>query len=106
MSKKLTEGEYWQWRCSIEEVKLSKVNEKRVLLQQELMQQEIEIKKLKLALFKDVINASKRSKEHVKKEYDDFVQQLEKKLNIDMRNCTIDELTFEVRSLSEEDDNN
>ena len=55
MSKKMTEGMYWEYRCTAEELKSSKLNEKRTHLERELMNKTIEIHKLKLVFPRSVI---------------------------------------------------
>lgn len=97
--KKLTSAEYWEWRCNIEEIKFCKLNEKRVHLEKELMNRELENKKLRLALFKETVKAARKSVETSEAEYEKFKQSLEKKLGMSLSDCVIDPHTFEVNKL-------
>lgn len=102
-TKKLTPGQYWEWRCTTEELKSAKLNEKRIHLEQEIMNKEIENRKLKLVLFKETVRAARKSAENAKAEYERFVQSLEEELKVDLKNCAIDEYTFEIKPFESDD---
>lgn len=98
-TKKLTPAQYWEWRFKAEQIKLSHLNEKRVNLEQEIMNKDIETKKLKLALFRETVKASRRSTENNKKEFEETKQRIEKELGISLENCAIDPYTLEVKQV-------
>ena len=98
--KALTAAQYWEWRCTSEELKSAKLNEKRVHLEQEIRNKEIEARRLQLALFKETVKASRRAVEIAEAEYEKFRQRLEEELDIDLKDCVIDENTFEVKSVN------
>jgi len=62
--KILSPGSYWEYRCTIEELKCAKLNKRRVNLEQELMNKEIENRKLKLSLFRETIVSAHKSVEN------------------------------------------
>lgn len=99
--KKLSPGSYWEYRCTIEELKSAKLNQKRVHLEQEIMNKEIENRKLKLALFKETVKASHRSTDNAEKELEKIKQRLEEELGRSLENCAIDPYTYEVKSIDE-----
>lgn len=96
---KLSAADYWEWRCTIEERKVAKVNEKRVHLEREIMHKEIENRKLKLALFKETVRAAQLSVEDSDAEYEKIKQRLEKKLGISLDNKAIDPYSFEIKEI-------
>lgn len=100
-TKKLNAAQYWEWRCTMEEVKSAQLNEKRVLQDRELMNKDIEIRKLRLALHKTVQQSAHSAVDAAKKEYDRLKKQIEEELNISLDNCVIDEYTYEVKKLEE-----
>jgi uncharacterized protein (DUF3084 family) len=99
--RKLTPGEYWEWRCTIEELKSARLNKKRVDLEREIMNKEIENKKLKLALFRETVQAAQRSVENASAESEKFVRRLEEDLGTSLKGVVIDEYTYEIRSMDE-----
>lgn len=101
-SKRLSPAQYWEWRCTTEELKFAKLNEKRIHLEREIMNKEIENRKLRLALFKESVRAARRSVELAEAEYEKFTQSLEEELDMTFKDCVIDEYTYEIKSLNEE----
>jgi len=99
---KISPALYWEWRCTTEEIKSAKINEKRIHLEREIMNKDIENRKLKLALYKETVLAARRSVEHCEAEYKKIKQRLEDELEMSFEDCVIDEFTYEVRSLKEE----
>lgn len=90
---------YWEWRCTIEEVKVSKLNERRVQLERDLMSREIENKKLKLLKYQDQLSSAHRSATVAEAEYEAMRERIEIELGISLNNHAIDPHTFEVKSL-------
>lgn len=103
--KKLTEGQYWEWRCTTEELKSAKLNEKRVHLEHDRKNKEIEILKLKLVIFKDSLKAARQMVEGAETEYKNFTRKLEEDLGFEFKDVVIDEYTYELKSLEEDDIN-
>ena len=96
---KMTEAQYWELRCTQEELKFSKLNEKKVHLEREIMNKEIENRKLRLALFKETLKSSRAFVEQCEKEHENTLERLSKDIGVDLKNCSIDPYTFEVKSL-------
>lgn len=92
---------YWEYRCTIEELKSSRLNQKRVHLEQEIMNKEIESRKLKLALFRETVRAASKSVQDAEAELEKIKQRLEKELGRSLENCVIDPITYEVRDIDE-----
>lgn len=99
--KKLKAESYWEYRCTIEELKSSRLNQKRIHLEQEIMNKEIENRKLKLSLFRETVRAAQRSVESAEEELEKIKQRLEEELEMSLENCAIDPYTYEVRSIDE-----
>ena len=68
-------------------------------MERELINKELEIKKLRLALHKNVQQSAHSAVDSAKKEYDRFNIQLDAELGESLDNCVIDEYTFEVKKL-------
>ena len=99
--KKLSPGSYWEYRCTIEEVKSARLNQKRTHLEQEIMNKEIENRKLKLALYRETIISASKSVKTAEAELEKIKKRLEEELKMSLENCAIDPYTFEVKSLDE-----
>ena len=99
--KKLTSAQYWEWKCSIEELKSSKLNDKRVHLEQEIMNKEIENRKLKLALYKETVRSARSSVVHMQENFEKIKQRIEEELGMSLQDCTIDPYTLEVKKIQE-----
>ncbi len=97
--KRLTPAQYWEWRCSIEELKSSDLNFKRVMLEKEIKELSIELKKKELILFKEVIINASNEKEKIKKDYEVYKQNLERQLGCSLANKIIDENTYEIKDV-------
>ena len=100
-TKQLEPGSYWEYRCTIEELKNAKLNQRRVNLENELRNKEIENQKLKLALFKETVRAAQTSTQKAEEELEKIKQRLEQELGMSLENCVIDPHTYEVKSLEE-----
>lgn len=98
---KLSAGEYWEWRCTIEELKSAKLNSKRSALERELLSKELKIKQLELKLHSSKEEVAHKEQVRAKQEYDRFKKLLEDKLEHSLNNCVIDDITFEVKSLKD-----
>lgn len=96
---KLSPGLYWEWRCTMEELKFAKLNEKKVHLDRELMNKELENRKLKLALYKDIVKSARGSVENAELEYGNIKKRMEEEIGMSFENCVIDEYTYEVKKL-------
>lgn len=97
--KRLTSAQYWEWRCSIEELKSSDLNFKRVMLERELKELNIELRKKELILFKEVIINASNEKEKIKKDYEVYKQNLEKEIGCSLSNKIIDDITYEIKDV-------
>ncbi len=99
--KKISPGSYWEYRCTIEELKSARLNQKRIHLEKEIMNKEIENRKLKLALFRETVRVALNTVENCEKELEKIKQRLEEELGISLENCAIDPYTYEVRDIDE-----
>lgn len=98
---KLKPDVYWEWRCTIEELKTSKLNEKRVHLEKELKQKEIEINKLRLALFRETVASARKGVVAAEQEYEKMKQRIEDEIGMSLNGCVIDDISYEVKKLEE-----
>lgn len=97
--KKLTAAQYWEWRTTIEELKSAKLSDEVTKLKRDAMEREIENKKLRLALFKDVLRASAHQSKKAKDEYDRYKKVLEGELEMALDGCVISDVDFSVQKL-------
>ena len=100
-SKFIPKDLYWEYRTTLEELKGAKLNQKRVHLEKELMNKEIENKKLKLALFKETVGAAHRSVSLREQDLEQIKQRIEEELGTTLDNCAIDPYTYEVRPIDD-----
>lgn len=93
---------YWEWRCTIEELKTAKVNEKRIHLEKELKQKELEIQKLRLTMFKDIVSSARKGVTSAQNEYEKMKRKIEEQIGMSLNGCVIDDISYEVKKLEEE----
>jgi len=99
---KMTEGQYWEWRATMEELQNAKLKSKVAELQKQTMELQVSEMgfKAKLEAFK-----AQDAAEHTKKisvEYQDFRKRLEDKLGVSLADCSIDPINFEIIPLNKE----
>ncbi len=75
---------YWEWRCTIEELTSARLNEKRLHLEKELKQKEIEINKLRLALFRETVTSARNHTSKAEAEYEKMKQRIESELGMSL----------------------
>lgn len=105
---RLKPEQYWEWRTSIAEMQLAEKDYKANQLQYGCILKDIEIAQLKANIYKNTtLNGSETKKKQLKEEYEKFRAKLESEIGMSLKNCTIDDVTFEIRqlepSVSEED---
>lgn len=98
----MSPGLYWEWRCTIEEQKVAKLDYRRVHLEKQLMIKDLEIQKLRMATFKSVETRVQVAMEESDKEYKRMKARIEEELGIDFSECAVDEYTYEVKSLKQD----
>jgi len=99
MTKKLTKAQYWEWRCTIEEMKTAELNKGREILSIKLMEKDLELQQLKLMNQKRNLGKVTNAVVDAKKEYERFKEMLEEKLKISLKDKSIDPVTFEIHDL-------
>lgn len=97
--KKMPKDLYWEWRCTIEEGKVAKLNERRIADELSLLQKDIEILTLKSKLKHSVAQEVKKHRQKCDSDYKEMVSRIEKELDISFKDCVIDEVTFEIKPL-------
>lgn len=95
----LSESQYYKWRFLMEEMLHWEFKIKYSRLYYSHMEKDIEIQRLKTAIHKNVIKDHEGMSDEKKKHYEDYRQELEKQLNLSLEECTIDDMTFEVRKI-------
>lgn len=96
---KLTPGQYWEWRCTIEEMKTAKLYLQLMEAKKSLIQRDIKILDYEGKLKLQTVNAAKQAEADAKKEYERFKGELESSLGMSFENCVIDDVTYEVKKL-------
>jgi len=86
---KLTPAQYWEWRTTVAELNNAKLNV-------ELGQHKHQIAVMNAVLAKRELQDIILKKIEIKKEYDRYTQELEKKLGTKFANKIIDPVTYEI----------
>jgi len=97
--KSLSPAEYWEWRCTLEEIKVAQMEQEKVRLEAECLAREVDLARLKLTLKQQKISQQKEEVEKLRKGYDDFREKLEKSLGTTLENKVIDPYTYEVKEI-------
>jgi hypothetical protein len=97
----MSPGLYWEWRCTLEEMKTSEFNKLRIKMRQEILNRDVEILKQRLQLSKHEARAADEAHERAKDEYKNMKRKIEKEMGISFDNCAVDPITFEVISTEE-----
>jgi len=74
----ITEPLYWEWRCAASELSLSKKEKIEQELKYEMMLKDLEIARLKAALFKSTLSVQADKIKIRQDEYNDTKQKIEK----------------------------
>ena len=96
----LDAADYWEWRTSIEETKIATLNVELNALRLKVVELELRNKQLEHALFKNQVQAVVGTKERVEKEYQNHIKKIEEKYNINLKECIIGDINYEVRKAS------
>lgn len=99
MSKKLTKAQYWEWRCTIEEMTNAELNKSREILSIKLMEKDLELRQLQLLNKKRNLGKVTNAVTETKKEYERFKEMLEEKLKMSLKDKSIDPVTYEIHDL-------
>jgi hypothetical protein len=94
-------SQYWEWKAKVIDLQLKETKalaEHRLF---EMMNKDLEIARLKTLSFKHSLHEHALNKDASKKEYEEFRKQLSEKLGFDLKDCVIDEHTFEVKKLED-----
>lgn len=99
----LSPGEYWEWRTTICELEIAKQKLLNVELQFKIMNKETEIHAVRQQLFQRTrMDAAKTELQGAHSEYERFKGVLEESLGQSLNNKVIDDITFEIRELPDE----
>lgn len=79
------------------EMKVAELKCKQNVTQFELMKRDQEIHSLKAAIFKNVVQSSQELADAEKQNYTTFRKELEQTLGFELKDCVIDEVTFEIK---------
>jgi len=91
--------QYWKWRLSIEEMQHSDTRREVTMMHFRLKEKEIENNTMQLSFLRNKIKEKIADQEKYKTEYDTIVKEIEEELNLTLKDCIIDEYTFEVKKL-------
>lgn len=99
----LSPAEYWEWRTTISELEVQKQKLLNVELQFKIMNKETEIHAVRQQLFQRTrMEAAKTALIEAQSEYERYKGVLEKSLGQSLNNKVIDDITFEIRELPDE----
>lgn len=103
---KLKPEQYWEWRFLINEMYVAEEKLKIGQLQLEMMNKDLEICRLRASLFKNSLQSLDDKKGLTKKDYLEYKERLENELGVSLNNKVIDDISFEVRELENEQRSN
>ena len=88
----ISETLYWEWRCASSEINLAKHDKTIAEIKHEMMLKDIEIARLKTALFKSTLSAYSEKVSLRQKEYDETKAKIEKMIGKPLsEGCVINE---------------
>ena len=97
---KFTEAEYWHYRLSLSEIAKAEKDLKIKQKTYTVMDKDIEIQKLKLMAYREVLRSAAEVVELKKKEHDKFKTDLEKDLGMSLENKMITE-DFSIKEIED-----
>jgi hypothetical protein len=97
---KMSKEQYFEWRFKLAEVEKSKKDKTIFELRLALKEREIEHEKLRLSLMKTNSQHIYQNHDESTKQYEDFLNNLEKETGISIKDCIIDEYTYEIKKLN------
>lgn len=101
---RLTAPEYWEWRSCIALLWLADEKLKNAEAELKLQRKEAELQQARMQLFSQVtVKARKTESDDQRKSYQELKQKLESRLGISMNGKVIDDVTFEVKTIAEDD---
>jgi hypothetical protein len=99
----LTGLEYWEWRTTISELDVAREKLMKTDLEIKLLNKEAEILSIRTQLYKSTKLAAEKEKfTSAQKEYERFKKQLEESLGRSLSNTVIEDHTFLIRDLPDE----
>jgi hypothetical protein len=97
---KFTEGQYWRWVCSFEQISNAQLKVRLAHLDLKVADKDIEILNLKRSKLKAAIAADK-SIDKAKRIYAEYRAELEKELDLSLEGVIIDPVTYEIKLMEE-----
>lgn len=93
--------DYWLWRHLISEMQHEETKSQLVRTKAAVMEKELEIARMKSQMYKEVIKQYDANRDLAKKAYEEYRASLEQKLGFELKDCVVDEVTFEVKRFEE-----
>jgi hypothetical protein len=97
--KKLSKEQFLAMKASVTAMRLADERLQSGYLKLELMNRDLEIARLKAALFKHSLSGLDGQKQLAKEEYEALKKSVGEAIGVDLEGKVIDEITYEVRSL-------
>lgn len=97
--KKLTELQYYKWKNSIQDMWLEETRLREAICKHSMMEKDLEIIKYKILLNKENLKTQKILVDDSKTNYEKLRSDLEQELEIELKDCVIDEITFEIKKI-------
>lgn len=99
---KLEELDYYKLSLKMEQFQLVQSKQKIKEQQAALMDKDLEILKLRIALQKNIVSDGRAEVNDELKSYNEFRDELSKKLGIELKDAIIDGVTFEIKRIKGE----
>lgn len=93
----MTPEQYWKWRFYLSDVQMK---EKMLLAETrkfECLQKDLELARINAMAFKQGLQLHSDNVKAAKEDYAKLREELSKILNVDIKDCIIDEYTFEIK---------
>jgi hypothetical protein len=97
--KKLSKEQFLEMKASVLSMRLAEERLQVGALRLEMMNRDLEIARLKAALFKHSLSGLDGLKQLAKEEYEALKKRIGEEAGVDLEGKVIDEVTYEVRAL-------
>ena len=96
---KMSPKDYWEWRCSLEEINSAKMTVVITQQKQKLMENEAELLKLRALIYKQSVSAAIANAKKIEEDFQSYRKDLESTLGVSLEDCVVNELNYEVKKL-------
>jgi len=96
---KLSPAQYWEWRCSLEEINSAKLMLSATQQKQKIKELEAEVSKLRALLFKKSVDAATGNLKKIQDDFQEYRKKLEAELGMSLESCVVDPVDYSIKKL-------